>query len=427
MTRHTTEWKKKEVTELKQLIESYPVIAVADITGFPANLFQDIRKLLHDKAVIKVSKTRVILNALKESKLKESKLLEEVKGSVAIIFTQMNPFELYALIKKNKGRVSAKPGIIAPDDILVPAGDTGLPPGPALSDLKGAGLKVRIQGSSIFISEDKTVCRKGEEISKVVSGTLQKLNIKPIKVGLNVIAVYEKGEIFKAEVMDIDIDELFSDFQQAYRNSLNLALNIYYTNEDTIKLFLSKAYRDSLSVALDAEIFNKETISNLLGKANLQADSLKSMVKEPEATKESKEEKKEAKEEKAEEKKEDSKEEKKEDTAFEKSSGAKEEKKPEEDPKKEEKPEEKKGEEKKEIKEKPKVEEKEAKEKPKKEDTAFRKSSGAKEEEPKEEKEKEEKPKMEEKKTGKKEEAKKKPKKEEKPVEKKETKKKEKK
>lgn len=351
MTRHTNEWKKKEAAELKQLIDSHPVIAVADITGFPANLFQDIRKLLHDKAVIKVSKTRVILNALKESKLKESKLLEEVKGSVAVIFTQMNPFELYALIKKNKGRTPAKPGAIAPDDIIVPAGDTGLPPGPALSDLKGAGLKVRIQGSSIFISEDKTVCRKGEEISKVVSGTLQKLNIKPIKVGLNVIAVYEKGEIFRAEVLDIDSDKVFSDFQEAYRNSLNLALNIYYTNEDTIKLFLSKAYRDSLSVALNAEIFNEETISKLLAKANLQAASLKSKAKEPEAKEEKKEE---SKEEKTQEKKsEDKKEEKAE------------EKKPEEEPKKEGKPEEEKPKEKKEIKEKTKDKEKEKTEKPK--------------------------------------------------------------
>ena len=86
-------------------------------------------------------------------------IAEKASKSVAVIFTEMTPFRLYAFLKKNKGKAAAKEGQLAPNDIIVPAGDTGLPPGPALSDLKGAGLQVKIQGPTIEITEDKVVAK----------------------------------------------------------------------------------------------------------------------------------------------------------------------------------------------------------------------------------------------------------------------------
>src|SRR3989338_4582565 len=130
MTRHISSWKKKEVEEIRNLAGQYPVIAIADLASFPASLFQILRKKLHGKAVVKVSKTKIIRRALSESKI-GSKLDAHTNNSVAVIFTQMNPFELFAFVKKNKGRIGAKPGLLAPEDIVVPAGDTGLPQGPA--------------------------------------------------------------------------------------------------------------------------------------------------------------------------------------------------------------------------------------------------------------------------------------------------------
>lgn len=308
MTSHTIAWKKKEVQELKQLLDKYPVVGIASLKTFPANLFAQVRKLLAEKAVVKVSKTRIFLRALEESKLKDSGLKDFSRNSIAVIFTELNAFELYSLLKKNKGNAPAKVGMIAPNDILVPAGDTGLPPGPALSDLKAAGLKVKLAGPSIEITEDRIVCRKGEQVSEPVAGVLSKLNIKPIKIGLKLNVVLEKGELFKAEALDVDEEELFNSFASAYLNSLNLALNIAYPTKETIPLLLAKTVFDSMNLALKANILNSSTIESFISKANLQATLLKPKVQdEPEKPKEEKTEKKEEKvEEKKEEVKEDS-------------------------------------------------------------------------------------------------------------------------
>ncbi len=86
MKRHTSKWKHAQLAELKKLVEKYPVIAIADISAFPANLFAEIRKKLQGKAVVKVSKTRVIQKALDKDKEK-GVLKDSAQKSSAIIFT----------------------------------------------------------------------------------------------------------------------------------------------------------------------------------------------------------------------------------------------------------------------------------------------------------------------------------------------------
>ncbi len=306
MTSHISTWKKAQLAELTELANQYPVIAIANLANFPASLSQQLRKKLVGKAAIRVSKTRVIQKALEASSIDSSKLNNYVADSVAVIFTSMNPFELYAFAKKNKGKVPAKEGDIAPIDIIVPAGDTGLPPGPALSDLKGAGLKVTVQGATISIVQDCVVTKKGEVVTGPVAGTLSKLDIKPMQVGLNIIACYENKEVYEAKVLDINLDEVMAKFVNAYTSAFNLAFNTGYFIAETIPLFISKAFREAKALALEAKFMTSETTEEILASAAREANALKAALPNQPAAEEKKEEaaeapKEEASEEKAEE------------------------------------------------------------------------------------------------------------------------------
>ncbi len=278
---HTRKWNERQLAELKKLIDSYGVIAIADISKFPSALFSQIRKKLHGKGVVKVSKARVIKKALAENP-KTAQLAGQARDNIAIIFTNMNPFELFGFVKKNKGKVSAKAGAITEDDIVVPAGDTGLPPGPALSDLKGAGLKVAVQGASIAIMEDKVVTKKGEAVSPAVAGTLAKLNIRPFKVGMKIVSVLEGGQIFTAQILDIDTDTVFMQFSDAHRNSFNLAINAEIFNNATRELLVQRAFTNTKALALEGNIITPATAGQILWKVQAQAGALRSQVKEPE-------------------------------------------------------------------------------------------------------------------------------------------------
>jgi len=101
MTAHTKKWKEEQVQQLQQLADQYPVIAIASLQNFPGALAKELRKKLQGKAVIKVTKTRILKKALEKSKHDVSSLDEHLKGSIAVIFSKINPFELYSLLKKN--------------------------------------------------------------------------------------------------------------------------------------------------------------------------------------------------------------------------------------------------------------------------------------------------------------------------------------
>jgi large subunit ribosomal protein L10 len=284
LTSHSRKWKESQLDALAELINTYPVVGVADLNLFPASLGKTLRKKLQEKAFVKVSKTRLIKRALEKSDKKE--LSSHVKGSCALIFTKMNPFELFAFLKKNKGSIAAKEGAVAEDNIVIPAGDTGLPPGPALSDLKQAGLKVKIEGASIAITDDKLVTKAGEAITAPVANALIKLDIKPFKVGINMMAAYEGGVIYLKDILDVDTEALFGSFVDAHRKSFNLAFNAAYPATGVVPLLVAKAYNEAKAVAIEANILCAATAGGILSKADAQAKALKALVKEAPVEKE---------------------------------------------------------------------------------------------------------------------------------------------
>ncbi len=59
---HVAEWKKEEVNELKSLIDKYDVIGIVDLLNIPAKQLQEMRKSLHNKAVIRMSKKKNLID-----------------------------------------------------------------------------------------------------------------------------------------------------------------------------------------------------------------------------------------------------------------------------------------------------------------------------------------------------------------------------
>jgi large subunit ribosomal protein L10 len=96
---------------------------------------------------------------------------------------------------------------------------------------------------------------------------LTRLEIFPIEIGMQLNAVFEDGEVFKPEVLDIDMDAFLLQIHQASSNAFDLALEIGWTTTQTIRPLLLKAHRHVLSIALDQNIISKDTAPQLLKKA----------------------------------------------------------------------------------------------------------------------------------------------------------------
>ena len=177
-------------------------------------------------------------------------IVEKLPNQPILILTNKNAFELYGAIKKSKARSKAKIGMISPIDIVVPAGDTGLPPGPALSDLKKVGIKAQVRGATIFVPDDTVIVKAGGVINGDVVSTLSKLDIKPVELILDVVLVKEDGMIYSKDVLDIDADTIILQIATAARQAVGLGVEIGYICKDTVEPMIAKAEREAK--ALDA-------------------------------------------------------------------------------------------------------------------------------------------------------------------------------
>ena len=281
---HVAKWKHGEVKELTTLLTRHKVIGIANIGGIPGPQLQHMRGNIRKNAEIRAAKNTLILKALDEAEKDVkgiSALKENVKGQAVIVASDLNPFALFKEVKKTRTNAPAKGGETASHDIEVKAGDTPFKPGPIVGELQKAGIPAAIQEGKVVIKNDKVLVHAGEKISRETAQMLSRLDIFPIELGMNMYAVYENGEIYKPEVLDINMDKFMSDLHTASYRALGLALETAWTSKTTIQPLLGKAYRNAYAIAMERNILTKETIGPLLAKAQASMLSIKSHVKEP--------------------------------------------------------------------------------------------------------------------------------------------------
>ncbi len=268
---HVAEWKKEEVAELEDLTNSHDVIALVDLTDIPARQLQIMRKSLRENAKLRVSRKNFIKIALRNSESETVEgLTDYIEGQTAMVFTEMNPFKLFKILEDSKTEAPAKAGSISPVDIEVPAGDTSFPPGPFLGELQQVGIPAKIDQGSIVVTDDAVVVNEGEEISQDVADILAKLEIYPMEVGINLLAVCEGNTIYTTDVLELDEEETLDSITSAYQNAMNLALNANIVNSTTAPILIQNAARNALNLAINANILTSETTDQILSKAYSQ-------------------------------------------------------------------------------------------------------------------------------------------------------------
>lgn len=246
--------KKQAVDQIKDKLKAHKVIAVASIAGLKSRQYNAIKKKIRGQADVIVARKTLMQKALNEAKPEAAKLQDKMTGSEVLIVTDLDAFKLYKLFKDNKTKTIAKAGQLAPMDIIVPAGETNLPPGPVLTELKQAKIDAKIQGPKIVISKDSVVAKQGTPISAQVAGILAKLGIEPFEVGVEVQQVFENGDFYNADVLNIDEEQLKADLATAHREAVNLCVYAEIFNETSIELLIMKAAREANAVTKVAKL-----------------------------------------------------------------------------------------------------------------------------------------------------------------------------
>jgi large subunit ribosomal protein L10 len=276
MSRPVITAKAQEVDEIRKLILKHNALGIASLQKVRAAQLQEMKKKLRDVAQVQVIKNSLVRRAVAELKDKPNleKLSDFLSGSNIYLFTDLNPFNLALMLEKGRVVATAKAGDVAAMDVVVPGGNTGLPPGPVISQLGSVGLPTRIESGSVWVSRDTLVAKKGDVIDVRLAGVLSKLGIKAVEVGLIIKAIYENGLVFTSDQLHLDVEVFRRSILEAQSSAFSLSLNVGYPMPENISLLLQTAHRKAFNLALNAAVPTSETIGDLLRKAHMEALSL---------------------------------------------------------------------------------------------------------------------------------------------------------
>ena len=244
-----TEKKKKTITDIIKFFNESRSMLIVSIKNVPDNQLQAIKKKLKP-AVIKVLKKSVserVIDSIEKGAIKNLK--KYIKEDIALIFSQQEPFELSAVLSKNKSRSRARTGQIVDDDVEIEPGPTELVPGPVISELSALGLKFSIEDGKINIREKKIIVKAGEMVTEAAAGIMAKFDMKPIAIGLEPIVAYDAKEDKIYESIKIDEKKTLEELKDSKARSIAFAVKIAYACKETIGFLFAKAqsYENALS------------------------------------------------------------------------------------------------------------------------------------------------------------------------------------
>ncbi len=230
------------VKSLAKMMKSSKTILIASCKGLPSSQFHEIKKQLRGTADLKMVKKNIAIRALDTA---DNKIMKELKNNVTsdtvFFFSDKDAFALASILSEKQAPNRARAGDIAPEDIEIQPGPTDLVPGPAISELSGAGLKVAVKEGKLEIIKGAVVAKKGQAIKENVASVLGKLGIKPIKVGFLPVAAYDSQDDKVYVGIKIDKAGTLEELKEAIRKALGFATSIKYMTKETIKYFLAKA------------------------------------------------------------------------------------------------------------------------------------------------------------------------------------------
>jgi large subunit ribosomal protein L10 len=274
--------KQESVAYLQSLFEKYPVFAIADLKGLKASQLQVLKKKFKDEIEIHIAKntlTKIALSNLSGKYKDMEAITKYLDGPNAFIFSKKNPFYMYLMFEKNKVASAASPGDIAPIDIMVTAGNTGMQPGPILSKFGASKIQTKMQDGTVWIAKDTVVAKKGDTISGDLADLLGKLGLKPILVGIKLRMGYDEG-VIPGDVLAINLDEYRVNVMGAVHQAFNLSINAVYPTKETVPLLIAKAYMEAKSVAVKSGSPLPEVMGDVLALAEQRGKAVAKAVKE---------------------------------------------------------------------------------------------------------------------------------------------------
>ncbi|MBA0814504.1 hypothetical protein Gohar_020331 [Gossypium harknessii] len=243
--------------KLCQLLDEYTQILIAAADNVGSNQLQNIRKGLRGDSIVLMGKNTMMkrsvrMHAEKTGNQAFLNLIPLLQGNVGLIFTKGDLKEVSEEVAKYKVGAPARVGLVAPIDVVVPPGNTGLDPSQT-SFFQVLNIPTKINKGTVEIITPVELIKKGDKVGSSEAALLAKLGIRPFSYGLVVLSVYDNGSVFSPEVLDLTEDDLIEKFATGVSMVTALSLAISYPTLAAAPHMFINGYKNVLAVAVATE------------------------------------------------------------------------------------------------------------------------------------------------------------------------------
>ncbi|KAL1806198.1 hypothetical protein DCAR_0831964 [Daucus carota subsp. sativus] len=243
--------------KLCQLLDEYTQILVAAADNVGSKQLQNIRKGLRGDSVVLMGKNTMMkrsvrIHAEKTGNEAFLNIIPLLVGNVGLIFTKGDLKEVSEEVAKYKVGAPARVGLVAPVDVVVPPGNTGLDPSQT-SFFQVLNIPTKINKGTVEIITPVELIKKGDKVGSSEAALLAKLGIRPFSYGLVVLSVYDNGTVFSPEVLDMTEDDLVAKFAVGVSMVTSLSLALSYPTLAAAPHMFINAYKNVLAIALETE------------------------------------------------------------------------------------------------------------------------------------------------------------------------------
>jgi len=248
------------MNKLKALLEEYPRLVLVTCDNIGSNHMQKIRISLRGRGVLLMGKNTLIRKAIKSAREEHpewQELLPHIRNNVGLVFTHEELPQLQPKLLESRVPANAKTGIVAPQDVLLPAQVTTLEP-TKTNFFAALDIATKITRGCVEILNDVKLCTEGKKVGSSEAALLQMLNMRPFTYGLKLTMCYDDGFVFPAKLLSTSPNDVFKAFAAGVGNIAALSLAVGFPTLPAFPHVIGKGFRNVVSVALATDYSFKQ-------------------------------------------------------------------------------------------------------------------------------------------------------------------------
>lgn len=252
--------KEAFAARLRTYLDTYKNAIIVQVDNVGSNQMQKVRGALRGRAAVLMGKNTLIKKVIREQAQSNpalEALVPLVYGNMGFVFTNDNLKEVRDLITSNKVPAAAKAGSMAPIDVFLPPGPSGLDPGQT-SFFQAMNIATKIVKGAIEIVNEVHLIKAGEKVTASHVALLGKLNIMPFHYGFAVSDVYENGTTYAASILDMSESDLLKKFHNGVGRLAALSMAIGHPTAASLPHVIAGGFSKLLAIAAVTDINFKQ-------------------------------------------------------------------------------------------------------------------------------------------------------------------------